>query len=243
LPLHPVRPIALLALAAALNPARAEGLLLTPLAGVHAEPPPPWYVAGLPKQTKPLTQFSIVDIDGRRALRVEADSSYGNLVHPLNDVPAGLKLTWRWRVDRLVGGANLRAKSGDDVSLKVCVFFDEPLQNLPFVDRQVLRIARSQTTQLLPAATVCYVWDGELPPGTALDNAFTKRLRYIVLQSGSGGLRQWAEERRDIGADFLKLFGAEMSVVPPVIGVAVGADADNTHTRSLGFVTELALQP
>ncbi len=204
---------------------------------------PPWHVVGLPRHTKPLTRFSVVDIDGKRALRVEAQESYGNLVHPLSGVAPGMKLGWRWRVDKLVEGANLHKKAGDDVALKVCAFFDEPLENVPFVERQVLRIARSQAGQALPAATLCYVWDVDLPRGTTLRNAFTHRLRYIVLQSGGEQLRQWVEERRDIGADFMKLFGDEVKVLPPLIGIAVGADADNTHSRSLGFVADLVLQP
>ncbi len=198
---------------------------------------------GLPQQTKPLTRFSVVDIDGKRALRVEADESYGNLVHPLSGVAPGLKLGWRWRVDKLIEGANLHRKAGDDVALKVCVFFDEPLDNVPFVERQLLRMARAQANQDLPAATLCYVWDVALPRGTTLHNAYTHRLRYIVLQSGTEHQRQWVEERRDIGADFMKLFGDEVQVLPPVIGIAVGADADNTHGRSLGFVANLVLQP
>lgn len=238
-----LRLLLLLVVVLALTPARADAPLLAPLAAEGAEPPPPWHVVGLPRQAKPFTRFSVVDVDGRRALRVEADASYGNLVHAVKDVPAGAKLAWRWRVDRLVSSADLRVKAGDDVSLKVCVLFDEPLSHVPFVERQVLRLARSQTSEPLPAATVCYVWDTDLVPGTMLDNAFTKRLRYVVLQSGSGHLRQWAEEKRDVGADFLKLFGAEISTVPPIVGVAVGADADNTHSRSLGFVSDLAWLP
>jgi hypothetical protein len=64
-----------------LTAARADVPLLASLAGSGTEPPPPWHVAGLPKQAKPFTRFSVVDVDGRRAFRGEADSSYGNLVH------------------------------------------------------------------------------------------------------------------------------------------------------------------
>jgi len=230
-----------LACVTGLGMARAQAPLLAPFSIDSQEPAPPWQVAGLARQTKPFTRFSVVDIDGQRALRIEADESYGNLVHALNRVTPALKLSWRWRVDKLVEGADLHTKAGDDVALKVCVLFDEPLQNIPFIERQGLRIARSQTDEPLPAATLCYVWDVALPRGTLLPNAFTKRLRYMVLQSGAEHQRQWVEERRDIGADFLQLFGAEISVPPPVIGVAVGADADNTHSRSLGFVSDLVL--
>jgi hypothetical protein len=123
------------------------------------------------------------------------------------------------------------------------VFFDLPLERVPFVERQLLRVARSSSSDPLPSATVCYVWDNQLPVGTEIDNAFTRRMRYIVLQSGPARLRQWTAERRDVGADFLKLFGNETTTLPPIIGVAVGADADNTHSRSVAHVADLVLEP
>ena len=245
---HPeltVRRVAAVAAACLCAPSSsfAEVPVLVPFSVASQELPTPWHVVGLPRQTKPFTRFSIVDVDGRSALRVEAQESYGNAIHPLRVNESGLKLAWSWRVDALVNRSNLRTRSGDDVALKVCVLFDEPLHNVPFIERQVLRIAQSQTSEPLPAATVCYVWDAELPPGTFLNNAFTKRLRYVVLQSGPEHLRQWVQERRDVGADFMRLFGTEVSVLPTMVGVAVGADSDNTHGHSLGFVTDLAFQP
>ena len=95
----------------------------------------------------------------------------------------------------------------------------------------------------MPSATVCYVWDVHLPIGTALDNAFTRRIRYKVLQSGTAHLHKWMSERRNIAADFTELFGAESSEVPPVIGVLVGADSDNTHSHSLAHVADVVIEP
>jgi len=31
--------------------------------------------------------------------------------------------------------------------------------------------------------------------------------------------------------------------VPPIIGIAIGADADNTHSRSVGYVANIVLEP
>ena len=224
--------------------AHADGGLLHAFQTAGDVPPPPWTVAGLPHQTKPFTQFSIVDIDGRghRVLRVDSDNAYGNLVHPLHLDAPGLHLAWSWKVEQLVDAVDLRTREGDDTALKVCVFFDLPLQQVPFVERQVLRVARANTGEALPAATVCYVWDARLAAGTTLPSAFTKRLRYKVLRSGSDHLHQWSNERRDVAADFLELFGNESTEVPPITGVAVGADADNTHGHSLGFVSDLTLE-
>ncbi len=224
-------------------PSQAQVPSLKPFAGSGAATAAPWKVVGLPQQTKPFTQFSVVDVDGKRALKVEANESYGNLVHPLEFSGSAAHLAWQWRVEKLVEGADLREKGGDDTTLKVCVFFDLPMDKISFGERQILRYARSKTTDAVPGATVCYVWDTQLPVGTVLDNAFTKRMRYMVLRSGGQRMNQWVTERRDVMADFLKLFGSESETVPPIIGVAVGADSDNTHTRSVGYVTGLALEP
>jgi Protein of unknown function (DUF3047) len=217
--------------------------LLESLVGPGSEPPAPWHVAGLPGQTKPFTRFSVVDLGGRRALRIEADESYGNLVHPLKPVLPPLQLAWQWRVERPLEHADLRQKSGDDTEVKVCVFFDEPMDNLTFGERQLLRFARARSTDPVPTATICYVWDSRLPAGTAVDSPFTRRLRYIVLQSGTSRLDQWVAERRDVGADYTRVFGSESASVPPIVGVAVGADADNTKSHSIAYVAELVLEP
>ena len=227
----------------ALPSAHAESALLQSFAGTGTTPASPWRVIGLPQQTKPFTQFSVVDVDGKRALKVEADESYGNLWHPLQYTGSSAHLAWQWRVEKLIESADLRVKSGDDTTLKVCVMFDLPMDKIPFGDRQILRYARSKTTDPVPGATVCYVWDAHLPAGTMLDNAFTRRLRYVVVRSGAQRLNQWVAERRDVVADFFKLFGAESDQLPPIIGVLVGADSDNTHTQSIGYVTGLALEP
>ena len=223
--------------------ARAEPPLLHPFAAAGSAPAPPWHVVGLPQQTKPFTQFSVVDLDGKRALRIEASESYGNLVHPLEYTGAAAHLGWQWRADQLVDKADLNTRSGDDTALKVCVFFDLPMDRIPFGDRQVLRFARSKSSDPVPGATICYVWDAHLPAGTMLDNAFTRRVRYVVVRSGSEQLKQWLPERRDVAADFIKLFGAESDRMPPIVAVAVGADSDNTHSHSLGYVSGLVLEP
>lgn len=216
---------------------------LAPFGAAGAAPTPPWKVVGLPQQSKPFTRFSVVDIDGKRAVKIEADLSYGNIVHPLKEYAAPAQLSWQWRIEKPIEAADLREKRGDDTAVKVCVFFDLPMDSVPFTDRQLLRIARGKTSDPVPTATVCYVWDAKLPAGTTLDNAFTRRMRYIVLESGTDRLNKWVAEKRDVGADFLKLFRDESTTVPPIVGVAVGADSDNTQGHSVAYVSGIALEP
>jgi hypothetical protein len=233
---------ALAGLLSAATLAQAAGLV--PLdAGVGPAPPAPWHVAGMPLQTKPFTRFSMVQLDGKRVLRVDADRSYGTLVHPFTDAEPGRYLSWRWRVDVPNERADLRISGGDDNAAEVCVMFDLPLQAVPFVDRQVLRVGRASSSELLPGATVCYVWDAHFPIGTAMDNAFTRRIRLIVLRGANTPLMAWRNERRDVRADFLRLFGDEAREVPAIIGVGIAADADNTLSRSLAYVADVVLEP
>jgi hypothetical protein len=221
----------------------ANAQALTPFKEAAPEPPAPWGFVGLPGQTKPKTRFSVVEVDGRKAVRVEAQESYGNIVHPMKFTGPKATLAWQWKVETGIPGADLRQRQGDDTAVKVCVSFDMPLELVPFVERQLQKIAQGKTSDPVPNATVCYVWDTNLPIGTELDNAFTRRMRYIVLESGPAKIGQWKSEKRDVMADFTKLFGAESPKVPPIMGIAIGADADNTKSRSVSYVANIVLEP
>jgi hypothetical protein len=208
------------------------------------QPPIPWHVEGLPgNSSKPVSRFDMVTLDGERVLRVIADKSYGTLRHelPASELGPGTTLRWRWRLDQPLRDADLRHKSGDDSPLKICALFDLPTDKLGFFDRAKLFAVRSISREYIPAATLCYVWDHRLTVGTERPNAFTRRVRYVVLNSGDSQLKSWIAHERHLVPDFLRAFGAETDTVPPLIGLVVGADADNTAGNSLAYVSDLAL--
>ena len=221
---------------------QAAGPLLVQPVGPAEAPVAPWHVVGLPGQTKPFTRFMVVNLDGQRVLRIEAQSSYGNLVHPVLEPAQGNhRLSWRWRVDEANPASDLRRKEGDDSPVKVCALFDLATTAVPFVERQVLRLARLGSGETLPAASVCYVWDSHLAPGTVLDNAYSRRIRVIVLRGPETPLHTWVTEQRDVWVDFKRLFGDEADTPPPLVGVAIAGDADNTQRHSLAHVSTIQL--
>ena len=205
--------------------------------------PPPWRIATLPKIPKH-TVYTLTETDGRRAVRAEADASYANVVHAVNaDVAATPILHFAWRVDRFPADSNLATKQGDDLAAKVCVLFDVPLDRLSFIDRTKVELGRRIFEPDLPAATLCYVWDRTLSAGTWIDNAYTDRVKYLVLRSGaSGDERRWFDERRDLRADFAHAFAREaVGGLPPVLALAFATDADNTGGRALAWFGDLSL--
>ncbi len=230
--------------------AEEEGPLVVPSISDEPEGKPqrPWQFVGLPHQTKPETRFSVVKIGDFSAMALIADHSYGNLATFGKKILTNdTTLSWRWLLQRPNLLANLRTKNGDDAPAKVCVMFDYDISTLPFGERAELRLARSETGAPVPAATLCYVWDHSLPIGTALVNAFTSRIRYIVIESGETHLNDWLAASRQVAPDFWRTFGPEFHPsapddMPPIVGVAIGADSDNTQVLSEAYITDLHLR-
>lgn len=237
-------PIAALALWLAAPAAHADELTVTPFSSARgAQAPQPWRFTSLPNKTP--TRFEVVQEGAQKVLKVEADQSYGNLVHatrvPLN---ASTTLAWRWRVDTFVEDANLRTRAGDDGAAKLCVFFDFPAERLSFGERTRLALARRTTGEEVPSEALCYVWDKKEAKGTALVNAFTQRMRMVVLESGPAADRSaFVSERRSLLADYKRAFGDEAGdALPDVVAVAVSADADNTQGDGLAYFTDIDLR-
>ncbi len=231
-------------LAAAEAPLVVPGFSGDPLGA----PPPIWQFAGLAHQTKPRTQFQIVEDEGTHVLQVASDHSYGNLaLMGRRNLSLRTRLAWRWKLDVPNLSANLRTRAGDDAPVKVCLAFDYDSGGLSFGERTELQIARMNYPIPVPIATLCYVWDHQLPAGTALANAFTDRIRYIVLESGEARLHSWVTQERNIMEDFWKTFGPEFQAkapddLPELIGVLVGGDADNTGEVTSAEVGDIRLE-
>ena len=204
---------------------------------------PPWRLVTLPKQTLPVTLYKAESIDGRDALRIQAQGSYGNLVHDLPSITAPGRLRWAWRLQQPNPAMNLRIKAGDDTPVKLCMSFDLPLDRVPFADRQRLSLARAFAGEALPAATLCWVWGHAEPAGAVLPNPYTHRVRYLVLRTAQDAPGTWFEENRDVAADFRLVFGDESTAPPPVTALIVSGDADNTGGASVAHVAALRAEP
>jgi hypothetical protein len=189
--------------------------------------PPGWRPLTLPR-VKP-AEIGLVAVDGATVLRVRSDHAAGSAAHALHADPARRgTLAWRWKIDRVVHGADLARKSGDDFAARVYVFFDVPVEELSLGERLTLKLARLLHGEDLPTAGICYVWDNRHPVGTLAPNPYAARIRTMVLQSGPAQAGRWTAERRDLEADFRTAFGSARATVPRVTGIAAGNDTDQT---------------
>ena len=205
-----------------------------------------WQVATFPDQKMPATRYQAERVDGRASVRMEAQASYSPLVRALTPPQAITQLQWSWRVAQQGAGIDLRSKAGDDSAAKVCLSFVWDDARVPFLERQSLRLARARTGQALPASTLCWVWGGREAVGEAIDNPYSRRVRSIVLRNATEVGTAWFDERRDVMQDLRQTFGDEWPAgagAPLVTAVFIAADADNTASHSIAWVSDLRYGP
>jgi len=184
------------------------------------------------------TRYTLVDDNGVTVLRADSQSGASGLSRSVRIDPAEMPwLRWRWKISNIIDQADLRTRQGDDFPARVYVMFDYPLEKLPFLERNKLRLARALFDSNLPAATLCYVWDGKAPAGTMVPSAYTGRVKVIVVESGAARARQWVDVERNIARDFRAAFGED---APPVSAIAVATDTDNTGTMATAFFGDIS---
>jgi hypothetical protein len=185
------------------------------------------------------TRYTLVDDGGLTVLRADSQGGASGLARKLSADPAQYPLLrWRWKVSNLIAGADLRRREGDDYPARLYVMFDYPLERLPFAERMKLMLARVLYDPDLPAATLCYVWDGSAPAGTIAPSSYTDRVRMIVVESGEARVNRWVAVERDLVSDFRAAFGEEP---PRLAAVAVATDTDNTGGSVTAWFGDISL--
>ncbi len=201
---------------------------------------PPWQHQPLPGVERE-NRFDLVGADGHTVLRVRSAAAASTLTHPLALDPAQTpRLSWRWQVSNALAGSDFTRKAGDDYAARVYVLFDYPVARLALADRVKITLGRTLYGASLPTAAIAYVWGTAQAVGATGPNPYTDRVQMIVVDSGPAQAGQWRAVERDLVADFRAVFGEE---VPPVVGIAVSADTDNTGEAVTALFGDLRFLP
>lgn len=186
------------------------------------------------------TEYSLVRPDQPMVLRGTAVSSASLFVYRFQatmEVPE--TISWRWKTDALVAGADNRDKEREDAPLRVMVAFDGDQTRLPEIEQKRFRRARSLSGRNLPYALLMYIWSDHVPAGTVIPSTHTGQIKMLVAASGSEGLGRWHAVKRNLADDYRQAFAADPG---PVIGVAVMTDTDNTRTTAAGEYADIVLE-
>jgi Protein of unknown function (DUF3047) len=186
------------------------------------------------------TTYAVTKEDGRAVLRASADRSasfYVSFFKPPVGVPA--TLSWRWKTEALVPGADNRDKKREDSPLRVIVAFDGDASLLPADERRRIEAARKVAGIDIPYAVLMYIWSDHVPVGTIIPSAHTGQIKMLVVASGKDGLGQWHTVRRDLAKDYHEAYGGEPG---PLVGVGVMTNTDNTGAQATGHYADIKLE-
>lgn len=186
------------------------------------------------------TVYRLVADDGVTVVRAEADASASGLIRRIEVDPARHPiLTWRWKIAGVVANADATRREGDDYAARVYVTFKYDPQRVSWFNRAKYALIRAIYGEYPPHAGINYVWDNRLAPGAVLPNAYTDRVRMIVVRSGDGAAGRWVAEERNVFEDYRRAFGEEP---PPVSGVAIMTDTDDTGGKAVAWYGDIAFR-
>jgi hypothetical protein len=208
----------------------------------------PTQATGLPTGWRPYilrpdlvrTVYDTVRREGHVALHAVADSASSGLACAVDiDARQTPWLRWQWRVDVIDERASVADSDTEDTAVRIVVAFDGDMARLSLRDRIFYEQVELFTGNILPFATLTYVWDGRLPVGTVLPYARTARIRYDVVESGAARVGRWLAYERNVLEDYERVFGE-----PPsgrIRSVGVLTDSDDLKNRTEAWYAEIGL--
>lgn len=186
------------------------------------------------------TRYDVVSDHGTTVLRARAEAGASGLVRRIRIDPHRYPiLRWRWKVTTLPRGTDLHRREGDDAAARVYVTFAYDPARLGPLERLRYEAARLFYGQTPPLRALTYVWSGAGAIGTILPNPYTARVQMIVVESGARRAGEWITEQRNVERDYRHAFG---EAPPPISGVAIMTDADNTGSRAAAYYGDIGFR-
>jgi hypothetical protein len=165
------------------------------------------------------TDYTVVADGTNYCLRASATNSNSALMVKLNfKPPAHLFVSWRWKIDHTPPGASDRTVHDYDHAARLIIAFD---------------------TFIGPPRSIDYLWANTEPIGTAMPHPLMGRAQMLVLESGNGRAGEWITEKRDVSADWRRLFPGK--AMPKIVGIGVLTDTDSTHTQVTAGYADIEL--
>src|SRR5262249_49501461 len=167
--------------------------------------PPGWA-----KQTwggAPKFDFAIVEQDCQRVMQLRSAGDSSNMSKDIRgkvNLASTPILEWTWKVTVLPKGADGRKAATDDQAGQ-------------------LYVAWPRFPQAIRSQVIGYIWDTTAPAGSVFKSQKTGTVTYVVVRSGTADLGKWLTERRDVLADFKKIYGEEPEAPG---GVSIRIDSD-----------------
>jgi hypothetical protein len=186
---------------------------------------------------KPLTEYELVRDGGMQVVHAKAESSASGLEQPvsvdLRDYPVA---EWRWKVPRLIPGADNTQPAQADAPARVIFVFEGGRDRLPASEVLNYDLAKALTGNALPYATLMYIWEADRKEGEIITHYNTTRVKMVIAGNSHRDLTHWHEARVNVLEDYRRAFGEEP---PRVKSVGIMSDSDNTGSSIEAFFGDI----
>jgi hypothetical protein len=147
--------------------------------------------------------------------------------------------SWRWKVSNVLQKGDVTKKQGDDYPARVYITFAYDPRRVSFIERAKFKTYKLVYGHYPPLVALNYIWESKAPKGTIVSSPYTERSKMIVVESGTALINQWLNEERNLFEDYRKAFGEEP---PPVSGVAIMTDTDNTGESATAYYGDIVFK-
>ena len=237
----PILALLLLAACAAPSPPlppTPPGVDPTPFSGaaIAGSIPAGWVPYRLMRFTRP-TEYRLVESEGTVAVKAVARAAASGLQHgvsvDLHDYPW---LEWRWKVPKLIDGADSSFGYVEDSPARIIVTFEGGRERLPAFEQINFDLALAITGHELPYATLMYVWANAMREGEIITHPRSDRVKMIVAGNDRKDLGVWHEELHNVLEDYRRAFGEDP---PRVKSVGIMSDSDTTGSYAEAYFGDI----
>lgn len=171
-----------------------------------------------PKSFKDVTRYTMVNIDGRDAIKAFSNHAASGLVRKIKiDLNKTPYLHWHWRVDNVLRKTDETTRQGDDYPARVYVIVSG---GLFFWQTRALN----------------YVWSSNQTVNSSWPNAYTENAIMLAVRSGKAQTGQWLHEIRNVRED-LPLYLQKSAT--HIDAVAIMTDTDNSAQSVTAYYGEI----
>ncbi len=186
------------------------------------------------------TEYSLVEDDGTVVVKAVSRGASSGLTREVTIDPKLYPIVeWRWKIENVLQTGDVATKEGDDYPARLYITFAYDESKIDLLDQMQYELARALHGKYPPTGAITYIWESRSPVGTMAPNPYTDRVKMIVIESGPDKAGQWVTESRNVYEDYQKAFGNDP---PPVSGVAVMTDTDNTQESAVAYYGDIVFK-
>lgn len=167
-------------------------------------------------------------------LKAESSASAsGIVIKKLFNVYEYPKVTWRWKAENIYEKGDASNKCGDDCPIRVYIVFKYEPEKAELFEDIKYKTAKLLYGRYPPHSSLSYIWANREYKEEFIQSAFTKKSKMIPLQMGTKNLGKWQVQDVNIIKDYKMAFGTDP---PPIAGIGIMNDSDNTGEKSASYV-------